>query len=78
MDDFNLRDMLSPPLRHCTDGQVTPVPYKETPKEPMVLGMAYVPPQTWEDLYEPEEALRNGTIFRALNYPFMGKGGEKR
>lgn len=78
MDDFDLRDMLSPPLRHCTDGQSHPAPHKETAKEPMVLGMAYVRNQEWEDLYEPEVALKNGTIFRQLNYPFMGKGGDQR
>ncbi|MBQ7095815.1 MAG: spore coat associated protein CotJA [Clostridia bacterium] len=43
----------------------------------MVLGMAYVRPQIWEDLYDTEDAFRNGTIFRGLDYPFMGRGGNK-
>ena len=76
MDDFDLRDMLSPPLRHCReiDGEPPARPY---PMPPMVLGMAYVPEQSWGDLYSPEEALSHGTLFKALDYPFMGKGGWK-
>lgn len=77
MDDFDLRDLLSPPLRHCTESQSRPAPHIDPPHEPMVLGMAYVRPQKWEDLYEPEDALQCGTIFRKLNYPFMGRGGSK-
>ncbi len=77
MDDFDLRDLLSPPLRHCAENQGRPATHKEPSLEPMVLGMAYVRPQIWEDLYDPEDAFRNGTIFRGLNYPFMGRGGNK-
>ncbi|MGN0436933.1 MAG: spore coat associated protein CotJA [Lachnospiraceae bacterium] len=34
--------------------------------------MSYVPWQQWGDLYEPECALREGTIFKELNYIFCG------
>lgn len=37
------------------------------------LAMAYVPWQTWEDLYKPEEGLKQGTIFMQLNKPFTGR-----
>ena len=44
----------------------------------MTLAMAYVPWQTWRDLYEPEKGFHCGTIFQELNLPFLGKGGVKR
>lgn len=34
--------------------------------------MAYVPWQQWGDLYEPECGLKQGTIFKDLNYVFCG------
>ena len=42
-----------------------------------VVGMAYVPWQQFGNLYEPDQALRNGTVFQDLNKPFHGsmKGG---
>lgn len=44
----------------------------------MVLAMAYVPWQTWRDIYNVEKALQCGTIFEELNKPFLGKGGIRR
>lgn len=37
------------------------------------LAMAYVPWQTWGNLYKAEEALHQGTIFEELNLPFTGR-----
>ena len=37
------------------------------------LAMAYVPIQPWETPYEPDVALRRGTIFPSLDYPFLGE-----
>ena len=34
------------------------------------LAMVYAPDQIWQELYEDEEALANGTLFRELNFPF--------
>ena len=34
--------------------------------------MAYVPMQSFKNLYDPESALCHGTIFRELDLPFMG------
>ena len=50
---------------------VTPFP-PETP-----LAMAYVPMQKFADLYEPDKALEAGTLFAALDKPFLGakRGG---
>ncbi len=36
------------------------------------LAMMYVPYQRWEKLYSEEEALERGTLFRALDLPFLG------
>ena len=39
------------------------------------VGMAYVPWQTWQSIYEPSQALMVGTIFQELDYPWMVGGG---
>lgn len=36
------------------------------------IAMAYVPWQQWGELYEPECALKQGTIFKDLNLIFCG------
>ena len=41
----------------------------------MSLAMVYSPCQEFEDLYDHTEGLKRGTIFRALDKPFNGKGG---
>lgn len=78
MDDFNLRDMLSPPMRFHAEEMAAPVSddteTKSTPSGQR-LAMAYVPDQMWEDLFEPEDALQRGTIFRQLELPFEGRRG---
>lgn len=44
----------------------------------MPLAMAYVPWQTWRDIYDAEKGFHRGTIFQELDLPFLGKGGKKR
>lgn len=34
------------------------------------LAMAYVPMQEWRELFCPEEALANGTLFKELIFPW--------
>lgn len=41
----------------------------------MPLAMAYVPWQNWQNLYDPEKGLCQGTIFSELDKPFWGMGG---
>lgn len=41
--------------------------------QPEVVAMAYVPMQQWGQIYEPEQAWNNGTLFPELNKPFCGK-----
>jgi len=36
------------------------------------LAMVYSPFQEWEHIYEAEEALKRGTIFKKLDLPFYG------
>lgn len=50
--------------KHCVS---TPLP--ENP----AVTMAYVPFQTDKSIYEPEMALREGTLFPVLNKPFHGR-----
>lgn len=38
------------------------------------LAMAYVPWQTWRQIYDPQVALSRGTIFQELDLPFLGGG----
>lgn len=45
--------------------------------ENAVLAMAYIPWQHLEEVYEPEAALANGTLFPVLNKPFTA-GGSRR
>ena len=40
----------------------------------MVLAMAYVPEQMWETPYEVTEGIHRGTLFPALDKPFLGGG----
>ena len=37
------------------------------------LAMAYVPWQSWGNIYKAEDALKEGTIFENLNLPFTGR-----
>lgn len=51
--------------------------YKEEPCcKTMPVGMAYVPLQAWEKLYDPDNALKQGTAFPALNLIFCGIRGK--
>lgn len=38
----------------------------------MVLGMAYVPMQKWNKIFDPDKGWNEGTIFPELVYPFYG------
>lgn len=37
------------------------------------IGMAYVPWQSWKDVYEIDKALQAGTVFAELDKPFLGR-----
>lgn len=42
------------------------------------IGMAYVPWQTFKDIYEPEQSLEAGTMFAELDKPFLGRRAFRR
>ncbi|MBE6575959.1 MAG: spore coat associated protein CotJA [Ruminococcaceae bacterium] len=42
------------------------------------LAMVYSPCQSWCGIYDPETALRRGTLFKALDKPFEAKGWGNR
>lgn len=39
----------------------------------MPIGMAYVPWQSWDKLYDWDKGYHTGTIFPSLDKPFMGR-----
>lgn len=41
------------------------------------LGMAYVPWQIWDDVYDLNKGLHAGTIFPCLDKPFIGRWPSK-
>lgn len=52
--------------------------YDMSSSQEFVVGMAYVPWQYFEHVYEPDRALQIGTIFPELNKPFLGRKGACR
>lgn len=42
------------------------------------LAMAYVPWQSWCNIYDVEKGFHRGTIFEELDKPFLGRGGCNR
>ncbi len=47
-------------------------------KKNVPLAMAYVPDEAFSDLYSTEDGFIRGTVFRDLDFPFLGKGGPLR
>ncbi|MCL2047947.1 MAG: spore coat associated protein CotJA [Defluviitaleaceae bacterium] len=45
-------------------------PHNEHSKQ--VIGMAYVPPQIWRDIYDADYGFMRGTIFSELDKPWFG------
>jgi hypothetical protein len=46
------------------------------PSANLPLAIASIPMQPWEQPYNPQTALKHGTIFPSLNLPFYVTGGE--
>ena len=42
-------------------------------KKDWPIGMIYVPMQQWRELYQPDEGFHQGTIFKELDCPFLGR-----
>lgn len=54
------------------------VGYKTDSLKDLAIAMAYVPWQTWRNIYDPEKALCRGTLFQDLDQPFCGAGGVRK
>ncbi len=65
-------ETVAPASASCGCGQKLPGP---APEAGLVLAMATVPMEPWENIYEPAVALRQGTIFPGLDKPFYVTGG---
>ena len=71
--------MRSMPSTTCGQRTATYGMYSEPVVSPqecddMVLAMAYIPVQSFGDLYDVDEGFHQGTIFADLDKPFMGGG----
>ena len=75
----------TPPIKPgcgCSCGQVKPPSAPPSNGDNIcgtcmgMVGYAFVPVQTFNDIYTPENGLANGTIFPELNKPFGMYGAE--
>ena len=41
------------------------------------LASVYSPAQSWQDIYELEVGFKKGTIFKGLDFPFLGSENKK-
>lgn len=62
---MNLRSDCNMPIDRSMDYDIDSFP----------IAMAYVPWQKWQNIYEPHEALKAGTLFRDLDLRFYGVRG---
>lgn len=66
----------------ASNSPTPPEPPQEAPEEAPYtarpLAMVYAPSQTFQNLYEPDEALSRGTLFAELDLPFEGRSVTRR
>lgn len=81
MENNNTPTPPEKPSCGCRCGQVRPP--DSSPSEDITcgtcmgsVGYAFVPPQTFNDIYSPAEGLCRGTIFPELDKPFGMYGAE--
>ena len=73
----NYRTNVMPYNQYRQRPSTMPVMHRDSWND-MSLAMAYVPWQTWRDIYDAEKGFHKGTIFQELDLPFLGKGGARR
>lgn len=73
---FGRRDIMPVDSIMMPPMQTKPIKNKfgTTPLDKLPLTMAYVPMQPYGTVYEPEQALMNGTLFTLIDKPFLGAG----
>lgn len=64
--------------RGCMPTTPAPCFTHDDPLADLPIAMAYVPWQNWQKIYDLDYGYHQGTIFKELDKPFMGKGGKKR
>ena len=57
----------------CECDDRTTMPELSFTSDQFPIGMTYVPMQCWQNLYCPEKALEQGTMFADLDKPFLGR-----
>ena len=77
------QQMSSPPCMNMNyESSTNPQPFHMAPSciqhqrsssPDMPIGMGYVPIQKWMQTYPMDQALKRGTIFPELDYPFLGR-----
>ncbi len=73
--NYNVNQRRVAPTPPASDCCAAAVEDKMPCKNDMVLAMAYVKWQKWQNIYAVEKALHQGTIFQELDLPFCGTGG---
>ena len=63
-------------ILHLLGAQQANASVSEAPCGARPLAMVYAPVQEWRDLYDNEAGHERGTIFKELDFPFLG--GEAR
>jgi hypothetical protein len=53
-------------------GKPTNAEVSDAPCEARPVAMVYAPVQEWRDLYDNEAGHARGTIFKELDFPFLG------
>lgn len=72
--DHNCKDEQSEDYRHPTcDCAKDSCNQASAPVDSMMIAMAYVPWQQWEEIFDYEKALCTGTIFKNLDKPWTGR-----
>lgn len=66
------------PDQGTTDNNTGHIPADSINPALLALAMGFVPRQSWESTYDYDVALKRGTIFPALDKPFLGKEGVSR
>ena len=59
-------------LRLTGEGAPRPDMGGACPHGPRPLAMVYGPVQEWREIYDNEAGLAHGTIFKELDFPFLG------
>ena len=59
-------------LRLMGDGSARPNAGAACPHGARPLAMVYAPLQEWRELYDNEVGFSHGTIFKELDFPFLG------